>query len=196
MAKQELLATTRNRYRYQAFPRQDRSRILDEFTTLAGHHRKHGIRLLAQSEDGRRKVRAWEASDRLVMLRAEAAIHSQPLPVHLLDGPTADLQSLGQFPLAHSLRPLHPDVLPLRLCQTRPSARESAVDPRLRLTRDRALPDRVPPPLAEGEHHRELEFAGRRRSVEVFRQGPELLFHPVQTLDHLQPAGKPCKRQR
>ena len=40
---------------------------------------------------------------------------TQPLPVHLLDGPTADLQELGQFPLAHSLRPLHPDVIPLLL---------------------------------------------------------------------------------
>ena len=42
-------------------------------------------------------------------LRSEAAISSQPstqpLPIYLLDGPTADLQELGQFPLAHSLRP-------------------------------------------------------------------------------------------
>ena len=37
-------------------------------------------------------VRTWEASDRLDMLRAEAAISTHPLPVHLLDGPTADLQ--------------------------------------------------------------------------------------------------------
>ena len=40
-------------------------------------------------------------------------VPTQPLPVHLLDGPTADLQALGQVPLAHSLRPLCPDVLPL-----------------------------------------------------------------------------------
>ena len=53
------------------------------------------------------------------MLRAEAAISTQPLPVHLLDGPTADLQELGQFPLAHPLRPFHPDVLPLPLAQAR-----------------------------------------------------------------------------
>ena len=38
----------------------------------------------------------------------------------------------------------------------------TALCPRLRLLRDRALSDRVPPPLAEGEHHRELEFAGGR----------------------------------
>ena len=37
---------------------------------------------------------------------------------------TADLQALGQFPLAHSLRPLCPDVLPLPLGQARPPARE------------------------------------------------------------------------
>ena len=94
-----------------------------------------------------------------------------PLPGRLLDGPTADLQALGQFPLAHSLRPLHPDVFPLLLGQARLSARETALGPRLRLARDRALPDRVPPPLAEGEHHRELELAGGCGRVEVFRQG-------------------------
>ena len=125
------------------------------------------------------------------MLRAEAAISSHPLPVHLLDGPSADLQALGQFPLAHSLRPLCPDVLPLLLGQTGPPARETALGPRLRLARDRAVPDRVPPPLAEGEHHRELELAGGRRRVEVFRQGPELHPRPMQALDHLQPVGQP-----
>ena len=165
--------------RYQAFSREDKSRILDEFTAVAGHHRKHGIRLLAQSEGGLGKV------------RAEAAISIQPLPVHLLDGPTADLQELGQFPLAHSLRPLHPDVLPLPLGQAGPPARETPLGPRLCLARGRALPDRVPPPLAEGEHHRELELAGGRRGVEVLRQGPELHSRMVQTLDHLQPIGQP-----
>ena len=32
----------------------------------------------------------------------KTAIPIQPLPVHLLDGPTADLQDLGPLPLAHS----------------------------------------------------------------------------------------------
>ena len=54
MAKQELLATIRDRY--QAFPREDRSRIPDKFTAVADHHRKHDIRLLAQSVDGLGKV--------------------------------------------------------------------------------------------------------------------------------------------
>ena len=58
MAERELLATIRDRY--QAFSREDKSRILDDFTAVAGHHRKHGIRLPAQSKDGRRKVRAAE----------------------------------------------------------------------------------------------------------------------------------------
>ena len=90
---------------------------------------------------------------------------TQPLPVHLLDGPTADLQELGQFPLAHPLRPLHLDVLPLLLAQAGPPAGETPLGPRLRLAGDRAVPDRVTPPLAEGEHHRELELAGGRRAV-------------------------------
>ena len=56
MAKQELPATIRDRH--QTSSREDKSRILDEFTAVAGHHRKHGIRLLAQSEDGRGRIRA------------------------------------------------------------------------------------------------------------------------------------------
>ena len=73
------------------------------------------------------------------------------------------------------------DVLPLLLGQARPSARETALGPRLRLAGDRAVPDRVPPPLAEGEHHRELELAGGRGRVEVLRQGPEFHSRAVQT---------------
>ena len=91
MAKQELLATTRDRY--QAFSKVDNSRNLSEFTAVADHHRKHGIRLLAQSEGGLERVRAWEASDCLAMLRAAGAISRLSLPVHLLDCPTADLQA-------------------------------------------------------------------------------------------------------
>ena len=57
MAKQELLATIRDRYR--ASCKWEKSRILDEFIaelTSSGdrHHRKHGIRLLGQS------VNDWE----------------------------------------------------------------------------------------------------------------------------------------
>ena len=49
MAKQELLATIRDRYRSSS--KKDKSRILDEFTAVTGHHRKHGIRLLGQPDD-------------------------------------------------------------------------------------------------------------------------------------------------
>ena len=45
----------------------------------------------------------------------------------------ADLQALGQFSLAHSLRPFHLDVLPLSLGQARLPARETPLGPRLRL---------------------------------------------------------------
>lgn len=53
MAKQELLAAIRERYRGSS--KRDKTRILDKFITVPGHHRKHGIRLLARSgEDGKR----------------------------------------------------------------------------------------------------------------------------------------------
>ena len=50
MAKQELLASIRDRYREPS--RKDKSKILDEFIAVTGHHRKHGIRLLARSSEG------------------------------------------------------------------------------------------------------------------------------------------------
>ena len=46
IAKQELVATIRDRYQ-QASKRAE-GRILDEFTAITGHHRKHGTRLLGQ----------------------------------------------------------------------------------------------------------------------------------------------------
>ena len=45
MAKQELVATIRDRY--QQASKKDKGRILDEFTAITGYHRKHGIRLLS-----------------------------------------------------------------------------------------------------------------------------------------------------
>ena len=45
MAKQELVATIRDRYRQSS--KKDKGRILDEFTAITGHHRKHSIRLLS-----------------------------------------------------------------------------------------------------------------------------------------------------
>ena len=49
MAKRELLATIRDRYRSST--KKDKSRILDEFIAVTGHHRKHGIRLLGKPDD-------------------------------------------------------------------------------------------------------------------------------------------------
>ena len=54
MAKQELLATIRDRYR--ASSKREKSLILDEFIAVTGHHRKHGIRLLGQSGDDGEKL--------------------------------------------------------------------------------------------------------------------------------------------
>ena len=91
MAKQELLATIRDRYR--ASSKREKSRILDEFIAVTGHHRKHGIRLLGQSGDdgeqqpavkkGRRiydeavreaLIVVWEAADRICSKRLKAAL--------------------------------------------------------------------------------------------------------------------------
>ena len=84
MAKQELLATIRDRYR--ASSKREKSRILDEFIAVTGHHCKHGIRLRGKLVDdegtthsvrGRRTydeaVRAgviviWEGADRISSL--------------------------------------------------------------------------------------------------------------------------------
>ena len=49
MAKRELLATLRDRYRSSS--KKEKSRILDEFIAITGHHRKHGIRLLGQLDN-------------------------------------------------------------------------------------------------------------------------------------------------
>ena len=91
MAKQELLATIRDRYR--ASSKREKSRILDEFIAVTGHHRKHGIRLLGQSGDdgeqrpavkkGRRiydeavrqaLIVVWEAADRICGKRLKAGL--------------------------------------------------------------------------------------------------------------------------
>ena len=69
MAKRELLATIQDRYR--ASSKRDKSRILDEFIAVTGHHRKHGIRLPAGSvHSGARAgavrevaILVWQASD-------------------------------------------------------------------------------------------------------------------------------------
>ncbi|MCY4416355.1 MAG: hypothetical protein OXE87_08620 [Chloroflexi bacterium] len=90
MAKQELLASIRDRCRESS--RKDKSKILDEFIAVTGHHRKHCIRLLARSSEGsggtgvvrgRRfyddavreaVILIWEASDRICGKRLKLAM--------------------------------------------------------------------------------------------------------------------------
>ena len=90
MAKQELLATIRDRYRESS--KKDKGQIPGEFIAVTGHHRKHGIRLLGQSGDAGEKlpmiqgrriydeavreavILAWEATDRICGKRLKAAL--------------------------------------------------------------------------------------------------------------------------
>ena len=90
MAKRELPAAIRELYRGDS--NRDKSRILDEFITVTGHHRKHGIRLMAQSKERAKKagipqgrriyddavreaaILIWEASDRHCGKRLKAAL--------------------------------------------------------------------------------------------------------------------------
>ena len=90
MAKRELLATIRDRYRESS--KKEKGRILDEFIAVTGNHRKHGIRLLGQSGAdseksstgaGRRvydeavreaAIVVWEAADRICGKRLKAAL--------------------------------------------------------------------------------------------------------------------------
>ena len=126
MAKQELLASIRDRYRESS--RKDKSKILDEFIAVTGHHREHGIRLLARSSEGsygtgavkgRRiyddavrdvVVLIWEASDRICGKRLKAAMphlvepmerHGRPdldpeVKTRVLSASAATLDSSGE----------------------------------------------------------------------------------------------------
>ena len=90
MAKRELVATIRDRYRESS--KKEKGRILGEFIAVTGNHRKHGIRLLGQSGAdsekpltgaGRRVydeavrdavIVVWEAADRICGKRLKAAL--------------------------------------------------------------------------------------------------------------------------
>ena len=90
MAKQELLVTLRDRYRISS--KNEKTRILNEFIAITGHHRKHGIRLLGQLDEGGEVPRQgrgeriydaavreaviviWEAADRICGKRLKAAM--------------------------------------------------------------------------------------------------------------------------
>ncbi len=94
--KRRIQLTTRReltevvRQRYQTADRIDKKRILDEFTEVAGYHRKHAIRLLSSELGKEPKARAvhriyqqavkealivlWEASDRICGKRLKALL--------------------------------------------------------------------------------------------------------------------------
>ena len=76
--------------RYREAPLSDRTKILDELVALAGYHRKHAIRLLAEQTEREQAPRArnrlydeavrqalivlWEAADRICGKRLKALI--------------------------------------------------------------------------------------------------------------------------
>ena len=79
MAKQELLATIRDPYR--ASLKREKSRILDEFIAVTGHHRKHGIRLLGQSgDDGEEQPAAKKGRRTATWIYDESVRQALPAP--------------------------------------------------------------------------------------------------------------------
>ena len=132
MAKQELLATIRDRYR--ASSKREKSRILDEFIAVTGHHRKHGIRLLGQSGNdweqqpavkrsrriydaavGEALIVVWEAADRICGKRLQAAlphlVESMERHGHLdLDPAGAPTTADGQRRHLGPIAPAHQDT--------------------------------------------------------------------------------------
>ena len=59
MAKRELLATIRDRYLSSS--KMDKSRILDEFIAITGHHRKHASGCLGNLTTMKAPRVPWEA---------------------------------------------------------------------------------------------------------------------------------------
>ena len=130
MAKRELLATIRDRYR--ASSKNDKTRILDEFVAVTGHHRKHAIPLLRRSDDAEgapRPVRGqrvydaavsemvimvWEAADRICGKRLKAAmphlVESMERHGHLELDPEvrSRLRSASAVTLDRLLKPIRP----------------------------------------------------------------------------------------
>ena len=128
MAKQELVATIRDRYRHSS--KKDKGRILDEFTAITGHHRKHGIRLLSGTADNQGKqvvgrriydeavreavIVVWEASDRICGKRLKAAlpnlVNSMERHGHLSLDPLVreHLLSASAATLDRLLKPIRP----------------------------------------------------------------------------------------
>ena len=140
IAKRELVATVRDRY--QQASKKGKGRILDEFTAITGHHRKHGIRLLSGTADnqgqhvvGRRiydeavreaVIVVWEASDRICGKRLKAAlpnlVNSMERHGHLGLDPLVreHLLSASAATLDRLLKPIRPTAGSRRRRKRRP----------------------------------------------------------------------------
>ncbi len=143
MAKQELVATIRDRYRQSS--EEDKGRILDEFTAITGHHRQHGIRLLSETADNQGKqvvgrrisdeavreavIVVWEASDRICGKRLKAAlpnlVNSMERHGHLSLDPLVreHLLSASAATLDRLLKPIRPTAGSRRRPKRRPYLR-------------------------------------------------------------------------
>ncbi len=90
-ARAEVLMALRERY--QQAPKQEKTKVLDEFIAVAGCHRKHAIRLLASTNEATPAVASvsrrtydeavrealivlWEAADRICGKRLKAVLPS------------------------------------------------------------------------------------------------------------------------
>ena len=140
MAKQELVATIRDRYRQSS--KKGKGRILDEFTAITGHHRKHGIRLLSGAVDDQGKqvvgrriygeavreavIVVWEASDLICGKRLKAAlpnlVDSMERHGHLSLDPLVreHLLSASAATLDRLLKPIRPTAGSRRRRKRRP----------------------------------------------------------------------------
>ncbi len=128
MAKQELVATIRDRYRQSS--KKDKGRIFNEFTEITGHHRKHGVRLLSGTANNKGQkivgrhihdeavreavIVVWEASDRICGKRLKAAlpnlVNSMERHAHLgLDAVVREqLLAASAATLDRLLKPIRP----------------------------------------------------------------------------------------
>ena len=132
MAKRELLATIQDRHR--APSKNDKTRILDEFVAVTGHHRKQAIRLLRPSDNEgapnpvrvRRiydeavrevVIMVWEVADRICGKRLKAAMPHLVEAMALHGNLDIDPEVRGRLPSASAatldrlLKPIRPTAV-------------------------------------------------------------------------------------
>ncbi len=134
------MATIRDRYRHSS--KKDKGRILEEFTAIAGHHRKHGIRLPSGTAHNQGKqvvgrriydgavreavIVVWEAAERICGNRLKAAlpnlVNSMERHGHLgLDPVVREyLLSASAATLDRLLKPIRPTAGSRRRRKRRP----------------------------------------------------------------------------